>query len=211
MTSLPEPLKVFDGYFTQIPTLKVPAPVFTFDFCRDCESIFLNPVAGNEKASYRGSDHYIRKMRQAAEWKVYEQLYDKVRPWIPNDATTMIDAACGIGQYLEVARKKGPQRWKRLIGLELAEKYVEHMRKLELEAHAFDIDSDDLQSIAPTGSIDFITFAEAFEHVERPLDALAKLLDVLRPAPSPPCGPAAPGTLSCSSGRRKRHGETTTS
>ncbi|GEP53849.1 hypothetical protein RSO01_10150 [Reyranella soli] len=147
MTDLSEPLKVFDGYFTQIPTLQVPSPVFAFGFCRDCESIFLNPVSGNEKATYRGSDHYIRKMQRSAEWKAYEQLYDRLRRWIPSDATTMIDAACGIGQYLEVARKREPQRWKRLIGLELAEKYVEHMRKLGLEAHAFDIDNDDLQSM----------------------------------------------------------------
>lgn len=181
MTSLHEPLQVFGGYFTQIPTLQVPAPVFAFDFCRDCESIFLNPVPGNQKAAYRGNDHYIRKMRRDAEWKAYEALYDRLRSWIPGDATTMIDAACGIGQYLQVARKKEPGRWKRLIGLELAESYVEHMHDLGLEAHAFDIDSDDLTSVVPRDSVDFVIFAEAFEHVESPLDALAKLLDVLRP------------------------------
>ncbi len=181
MTNLPEPLKLFDGYFTQIPTLQVPAPVFAFDFCRDCESIFLNPVPGSEKAAYRGSDHYIRKMRRAAEWKPYESLYDRLRSAIPRDAATMIDAACGIGQYLQVARRKEPRRWKRLIGLELAEKYVEHMRSIGLEAYAFDIDNDDLQAIVPRGTVDFVILAEAFEHVERPLDALAKLLGVLRP------------------------------
>ncbi len=181
MTDLREPLKLFDGYFSQVPTLQVPAPVFAFDFCRDCESIFLNPVPANEKAAYRGSDHYIRKMRKADEWKPYESLYDRIRPWIPRDAMTMIDAACGIGQYLQVARKKEPQRWKRLIGLELGEKYVEHMRSLGLEAHAFDIDNDDLHAVVPRDSIDFVILAEAFEHVERPLDALAKLLSVLRP------------------------------
>jgi SAM-dependent methyltransferase len=181
MTNLPEPLQVYGGYFTQIPTLQVPAPVFCFDFCRDCESIFLNPVPGNLKATYRGNDHYIRKMRRAAEWEAYEALYDKLRSWIPRDATTMIDAACGVGQYLQVARKKEPQRWKRLIGLELAEKYVEHMCNEGLEAHAFDIDNDDLNSLVPRDSIDFAIFAEAFEHVDRPIDALRKLLDVLRP------------------------------
>ena len=39
----------------------------------------------------------------------------------------------------------------------------------------------DLGKIAPPGSVDFICFCEAFEHVERPLDALRKLLAALRP------------------------------
>lgn len=181
MTSLREPLQAFDGSVTRIPTLQVPAPVFTFDFCRDCESIFLNPVACNAKAAHGGSDHHIRKTRRAAEWKSHEALYDRLRSSVPRDATTMIDAACGVGQYLRVARKKEPGRWKRLIGLELGNKHVEHMHDQGFEVHAFDIDIDDPHSIVPRDSADFVMFAEAFEHSERPLDALVKLLNVLRP------------------------------
>lgn len=180
-TNLPEPIKVFGGYFNQIPTLQTPANMFCFDFCQDCESIFLNPVQSQEKASYRGTDHYIRKMRNADEWKGYEEIYDSFVRWIPADATVMMDAACGVGQYLQVARRRGTHRWQRQIGLELAEKYVEHMRSEGLDAHVFDIDTDDLLIIAPADSVDFISFCEGFEHVERPLDALRKLLVALRP------------------------------
>lgn len=181
VATLAEPIKVFGGYFNQIPTLQTPATMFCFDFCQDCESIFLNPVQSQEKASYRGTDHYIRKMRNAAEWKGYEEIYDSFVRWIPADATVMMDAACGVGQYLQVARRRGTHRWQKLIGLELAGKYVEHMRGEGLDAHVFDIDTDDLPSIVPAGSVDFISFCEGFEHVERPLDALRKLLVALRP------------------------------
>jgi 2-polyprenyl-3-methyl-5-hydroxy-6-metoxy-1,4-benzoquinol methylase len=194
MASLAEPLKVFGGYFNQIPTLQVPGTVFCFDFCCNCESIFLNPVPSEQKQNYRTSDHYIRKMRNALEWKEYEDVYDGIARWIPPDTTVMIDAACGIGQYLQVARKRRTHHWKRLIGLELAEKYVAHMRIEGLEAYAFDIDNDDLRAIVPQGSVDFIVFSEAFEHVDRPLDALRKLLDALRPG----------GRLYCSAQRYGR-------
>lgn len=180
-TTLPEPIQVFGGYFDQIPTLQVPGTLYGFDFCNGCESIFLNPVPSQQKEGYRTTDHYIRKMRTAAEWKGYEDAYDRFARWIPANATVMLDAACGIGQYLEVARRRRTHRWQRLIGLELAEKYVAHMRDQGLDAHVFDIDNDDLLAILDADSVDFIAFCEAFEHVERPLDALHKLLAILRP------------------------------
>ncbi len=181
MTAVKTPINVFGGYFDQIPTLQVPGTLFCFDLCTVCESIFLNPVPALQKEGYRRTDHYIRKMENAEEWRGYEQVYDRFAPWIPRDAAVMLDAACGIGQYLEIARRRGTHRWQRLIGLELGERYVEHMRTRDLEAHAFDIDTDDLLAIVPTESVDFISFCEGFEHVERPLDALGKLLSVLRP------------------------------
>jgi 2-polyprenyl-3-methyl-5-hydroxy-6-metoxy-1,4-benzoquinol methylase len=181
MTDLETPLNVFGGYFNQIPTLRVPAKIFCFDFCEECESIFLNPVPNQHKDGYRTTDHYIHKMRSAAEWSDYEEVYGSFARWIPKDATVMVDAACGIGQYLHLARTRAGHRWQRLIGLELAEKYVEHMRVEGFEAYVFDIDTDDIGKIVPPDSVDFISFCEAFEHVDRPLDALRKLLTMLRP------------------------------
>lgn len=181
MTSLKEPISLFGGYFNQVPTLQVPGTVYCFDFCRDCESVFLNPAPESQKDQYRKSDHYLRTMQTEANWRGYENNYDRFAKWIPEGATTLMDAACGIGQYLEVARKRSPDKWRRLIGLELSEKYVAHMRTQNLEAYAFDIDNDDLGQHVKPETVDFITFSEAFEHVERPLDALAKLLTTLRP------------------------------
>jgi SAM-dependent methyltransferase len=182
MSSLKEPISVFGGYFNQIPTLQVPATVYCFDFCRDCESIFLNPAPKTQKDQYRKSDHYLRTLKDnEAQWQGYVNAYDRFAKWIPEDATTLMDAACGIGPYLQVARERSPERWRRLIGLELSEKYVDYMRSQGLEAHSVDIDTDDLDQFVEPGTVDFITFCEAFEHVERPLDSLQKLLTTLRP------------------------------
>lgn len=181
MSNLKEPISLFGGYFNQVPTLQVPGTVYCFDFCRDCESVFLNPAPDSQKEQYRKSDHYLRTMKDNAQWQGYENVFDRFAKWIPAGTTTLMDAACGIGQYLEVARKREPDRWRRLIGLELSEKYVADMRTRNLEAYAFDIDNDDLGKCVEAESVDFITFCEAFEHVERPLDALEKLLTTLRP------------------------------
>jgi SAM-dependent methyltransferase len=181
MSTLKEPIQLFGGYFEQVPTLEVPATIYCFDFCRDCESLFLNPVAGSQKTYYRKTDHYIRMMRDDTQWQAYENAFDRIAQWIPTRATAMMDAACGIGQYIQIARRREPERWQRFVGLELAEKYVEHMRVQNLEAYVFDIDNDDLPKLIAPETFDFITFCEAFEHVERPIDALRKLLVALRP------------------------------
>ncbi len=181
MANLKEPISLFGGYFNQVPTLQVPGTIYCFDFCRDCECVFLNPTPESQKEQYRKSDHYLRTMKDNAQWQGYENAFDRFARWIPAGANTLMDAACGIGQYLEVARKREPDRWRRLIGLELSEKYVEDMRTRNLEAYAFDIDNDNLGKLVEAESVDFITFCEAFEHVERPLDALEKLLTTLRP------------------------------
>jgi len=180
-TTLPKPIELFDGYFNQVPTLQTPGVVFSFDFCRACESIFLNPVAGAQKAQYRDSAHYVGRMTTKAEWREYEVAYDRFARWIPSTARVMVDAACGLGQNLHIARKRRRHDWQRLIGLELGRRYVEQMRREGLEAHEFDIDNDDLLAIVPAGGVDFVTFCEGFEHVERPLVALRKLLVALRP------------------------------
>jgi SAM-dependent methyltransferase len=181
MANLKEPISLFGGYFNQVPTLQTPGTVYCFDFCHDCESIYLNPAPGSQKDQYRKTDHYIRTMQAETLWQQYENAFDRFRNWIPEMAATLMDAACGIGPYLEVARRHEPDRWRRLIGLELSEKYVEYMRGRGLEAYAFDIDNDDLAAVIGPEMVDFIAFCEAFEHVERPLDALRKLLSVLRP------------------------------
>jgi 2-polyprenyl-3-methyl-5-hydroxy-6-metoxy-1,4-benzoquinol methylase len=179
MTTLQPPIELFGGYFNQVPTLQTPSTVYCFDLCQACETIFLNPVSSAEKETYRNTDHYIRKMTRASEWTGYEENFNSLSKWIPDDARIMIDAACGVGQYLKLAQRHG-RPWKRLIGLELGVKYVQHMREEGFDAHVFDIDEDDLSAIVPSDSADFITFCEGFEHVERPLDGLRKLLGALR-------------------------------
>jgi len=181
MSRLPEPLSIFGGSFTQLPTRATPAPIACYDFCRSCHAVFLNPVPGDSKDRFRRDAYFVGKMANDSEWRGYEQMFDLFAPAIPDGAKIMLDAACGVGQYLRVAQKRAPDRWKRLIGLDLSTAYVEDMRRHGIEAHAFDLDSDDIDKVVGRDQVDFITFCEAFEQVDHPLRVLRKLVGVLKP------------------------------
>lgn len=180
MSTLKQPITAFGGYYHQAPSLQVPATVYCFDYCRDCQTIYLNPVSGGRKRAYSTYDRHLHVMQEEAAWRGYEEVFDRFGKWIPETGGTIVDAACGIGQYLEVARKRMPDRWRRLVGLELSQKYVDYMRARNIEAHVLDLDTDALDRVLKPGSADLVFFCEAFQYVERPLEVLRKLLEALR-------------------------------
>ena len=181
MSRLDDPISVHGGSVSHLPTRQVPVTVFCYDFCKQCQTIYLNPVPSLAKERYRRDEYYVAKMAKPEEWRGYEEVYERFAPAIPADANVMLDAASGIGQYLRIAQRRSPERWQRLIGLDLSHAYVEDMRKHGIDGHVFNLDSDDLEGIAKPDSVDFITFCEAFEHMEHPLEVLKKLVKALRP------------------------------
>jgi len=182
MASIDPPITVFGGYFNQIPTLRTPFQLYCFDACKKCESVFLNPDIDrkNHIESYKKSTHYIKKMVDDSEWAGYEDRYKDMVRFLPESANVLVDAACGMGQILFIARKSQIHNWQKMIGLELSEAYVKNMLLEGIEAHCFDLDKDDPQAFIPENSVDFISFFEAFEHVQSPLVVLGKMLDLLR-------------------------------
>jgi SAM-dependent methyltransferase len=90
----------------------------------------------------------------------------------------IVDAACGAGQALALLRERRPGL--HLVGLELSEPSVKHMTSLGIKASQVDLDREELDGVIAPGSVDFIIFYEAFEHVRRPVAVLKKLLRLLR-------------------------------
>ncbi len=66
------------------------------------------------------------------------------------------------------------------MGLELSKPSVDFIRSMGIEASVVDLDLEELDSVAAPGSVDFILFYEAFEHVRDPLTVLKKLMRLLR-------------------------------
>jgi SAM-dependent methyltransferase len=54
------------------------------------------------------------------------------------------------------------------------------MQSIGLDAATVDLDLDDLDPVIAPGSVDFIIFYEAFEHVRKPVTVLKKLTRLLR-------------------------------
>lgn len=174
---------LFGGYFNQVPTLKSPFVIYGFDFCKLCESVFLNPdiPRQNQIDSYKRSTHYVKKMENKDEWRGYVERYEMMKRFLPSPTETFIDAACGLGQLALLARDDNSMKWRRLAALELSSAYVKHLNENGIEAYEFDIDNDSIAANFEENSIDFVAFFEAFEHVSSPLNALKKLIWTLRP------------------------------
>lgn len=165
-------------YLAYLPLLTVPQQVFCFDICADCESIFLNPKS-DDQAVYERDGSKVRNYKEKGVEEFRSQTLS-VQRWIPDGAEVIVDAACGAGQAMTLLREWKPEI--RYIGLELSRPSVEFMRnELGFEAHAVDLDRDDLDFVAEPGTVDFVLLEEAFEHVRSPMVVMAKMVRMLKP------------------------------
>jgi SAM-dependent methyltransferase len=162
--------------------------VYEYCCCETCDSIFLNPYSAARKGEYASwnNDGARSKIQRAGDrtdraWKSYVRRYRKyMSPHFPGAPVVLVDAACGGGEYLMLAREDPVHEFARLVGLELSPISVEHLEKLGIEAYQHDLDSpDSIEAIEPE-SVDFVIFSEAFEHVVFPLQCLQALCALLK-------------------------------
>jgi SAM-dependent methyltransferase len=165
-----------DFYLDYLPLLKVPQQIFVFDMCRDCHSVFRNPK-DDDQTSYRNDASKVAdfKAHGTASFKGVTELCIKK---FPRGTRVVVDAGCGAGQVLALLRERHPDL--KLFGLDLSQPSVDYIRTLGIDAAAADLDLDDLDPLVLPGSVDFIVFYEAFEHVRQPLTVLKKLIRMLR-------------------------------
>ena len=107
--------------------------VYSFCLCNKCKSIFLNPLR-SETGHSDSSKHYIEKMKVQKNWGGYESRYESMKKHIPKGAKSMMDAACSVGQYIQLAKKDTDFSWNSLIGLERSQSYVEYINSIGLES-----------------------------------------------------------------------------
>lgn len=164
-------------YLDYLPLLKVPQEIFTFDICADCHSIFRNPKDDDQGVYKRDTSKVESFKRQGLD--PFRGTAATCEALFPPNTRFVVDAACGSGQVLAIYKEKRPDL--RLFGLELSEPSVEWIKGLGIEAAVTDLDHDDLDVHVAPGTVDFIVFNEAFEHVRSPLHVLRKMFRMLRP------------------------------
>jgi len=146
-----------------------------FHRCLQCDSVFRDPcpVGGHT------GDHYVRKMKDDKAWLGYKYRYHFFMPHVSPDAKIMVDAACGVGQYLTVAKRENERRWERFIGIEYGKTYVDYIAGLGCEALQCDLD---LQAVPlPDAVADLVVFSEAFEHMYSAYVVMQKLAALVKP------------------------------
>jgi hypothetical protein len=161
-----------------LPMLATPQQIFRFDLCETCAAIFLNPT-GDAREAYSNDASKVEWVRHKGIRAWWDAAAAFMR-FAPETIATVVDAACGAGELLANARDdQNPGL--RVIGLEISRPAVDFMRhELGIEAHAVDLDVDDLDEYVEPGSVDFIIFNEGYEHMRFPTVVLRKLLRLLR-------------------------------
>lgn len=160
-----------------LPLLRVPQEIYKFDICADCHSIFGNPRQ-DDHLHYATDASQVEAFRDAGT-DAYRDTAAFYEARFPQDASLVVEAACGSGQILALLRHRRPEL--QLLGLELSSPSVEWIKSLGIDARVADLDFDDLDRHVRPGSAGVVILNEAFEHVRRPLVVLQKLVRMLRP------------------------------
>ena len=95
----------------------------------------------------------------------------------PHVSDLVVDFGCGSGSWLELFRAAGAP-W-RMVGTELSESNVEHVRRLGFDARVCD-DTNIHREFAP-GSVEVLFMHHVIEHLPEPVATLARLRDLLVP------------------------------
>ncbi len=164
-------------YLDFLPLLKVPQEIYGFDICADCHSIFRNPKDDDQEA-YKRDTSKVRSFKEQG-LDPMRGAADVCAAQFPANTRFVVDAACGSGQILAIYKEKYPEL--RLFGLELSTPSVDWMKSIGIDGAVADLDLDDLDVHVAPGTVDFIVFYEAFEHVRSPLRVLKKMIRMLRP------------------------------
>jgi SAM-dependent methyltransferase len=178
-TYLSSPGEAYDQtHINYLPMLTTPHTIFVFDMCQDCGAIFLNPKR-DAQAGYANDVSKIEAIRDRPieTWRGAAANFMK---HAPPDTRVVVDAACGAGEVLANVQLLDPGI--KPIALELSRPSIEFIHDhFGIEGHVVDLDLDELDAVIAPGSVDYVIFCEAYEHVRTPTVVLQKLLRLLRP------------------------------
>ena len=164
-------------YLDYLPLLKVPQEIYGFDICAACHSIFRNPK-DDDQETYKRDTSKVRSFKEQG-LDPFRGAADTYVSKFPPNTRVVVDAACGSGQILAILKEKHPEL--KLFGLELSAPSIEWMKSIGIDGAVTDLDLDDLDQHVAPGTVDFIVFNEAFEHVRSPMHVLKKMFRMLRP------------------------------
>jgi len=138
--------------------------------CRSCKFIFceLIPTELELEKHYEnyGRNDYLSPLTI----KRYHEILDSFEPY--RKTNKMIDVGCGIGYFLEEAKKRG---WE-VYGTEFTDEAIEICSKKEIKMNKGALNPNNYDS----QEFDVITSFEVIEHINNPQEELANFYKILR-------------------------------
>ncbi len=138
--------------------------------CGSCGFVFCQPIPTQEElnAVYEGygRNDYLSELTIQA----YERVLDSFEPY--RKTNRLIDVGCGIGYFLEVAKRRG---WE-VYGTEFTEEAV---KICEAKGASMQLGPLNAANYEPE-SFDVICSFEVIEHINNPLEELSSFNSILR-------------------------------
>ena len=140
--------------------------------CNGCGFVFMKQIPTlTELTNYYGNYTYDREtILSPLTIKSYNLLLDEFEKFRKNN--TILDVGCGLGFFLEVAKKRG---WK-VYGTEYSSKAVEICNSKNIEMKTGKLNLNDFDE----NCFDVITSFEVIEHINNPIEDLKLINKFLR-------------------------------
>jgi len=156
-------------------------PEFEVIQCKKCSLTFINSEADIKPATRKDDieGHYFSleamyRQKAQRDWKQLQAWWRDGAP-SSNSGGSVLDVGCGIGLFVEEAKRHGWQAY----GVEMNPAAVQYAREhgnLQVTEH----DAEDRLPFQ-SNSIDVVTLFGVIEHLEEPAKALTEGYRVLRP------------------------------
>ena len=138
--------------------------------CRDCGFVFSSKIpAHNELIIHYenyGRDDYLSPLTV----KRYHDILDEFEIYRKNN--NLLDIGCGIGYFLEEAKKRG---WN-TYGTEFTERAIEICKGKGIQMYSGVLNPDNYQDT----TFDVITSFEVLEHINNPSEEISSIRKILR-------------------------------
>ena len=156
---------------------------FTFQKCRRCGHLFLNPrPSGADLPVIYPSTYYAFSEEQTGTSliAVFRNLWEakkvkSFRELLGPGPKKILDVGCGDGRFLSLLKAHGDPAWE-LIGLDFDEKAVAECRKRGFRAEAKRI-----EDFNPEEKFDAVIMFQLIEHVEDPAGIMRRVRERLNP------------------------------
>ncbi len=138
--------------------------------CQACGFVFSKVIPTEQELMNHYNGYGRNDYLSPITVKRYEELLEKFEPF--RQTNRILDWGCGIGYFLEVAKRKG---WD-VHGTEFTDDAVRICRDKGIKVYQGALDKVNL----PDGYFDIITSFEVIEHIYNPITEIGKLDRLLR-------------------------------
>lgn len=138
--------------------------------CQSCKFVFCEPIPTERELEKHYENYGRNDYLSPLTIKRYHEILDSFEPY--RKTNKLIDVGCGIGYFLEEAKKRG---WE-VYGTEFTDEAIEICSKKGIKMNKGVLNPNNYTS----QEFDVITSFEVIEHINNPQEELAHFYEILR-------------------------------